>query len=183
MTRSTITSWRLRTCSATASSSNSPTGSHSRKDLSRSGRLVMRWAEGRTVRPTHPENDHDVSTRISVLHRPLMPGATVMIDIAHASTAAIQNTIGALGAEGQSVWQDDLNRGQLTSGELRRSIDEIGIRGLTSNPTIFAKAITSGTAYDEQIATLLRQGKGAAELFEAIAVQDVRDACDLFRPL
>ncbi len=106
-----------------------------------------------------------------------------MIDIAHAHTATIQNTIAALVAEGQSVWQDDLNRGQLTSGELQRSIDEIGIRGLTSNPSIFAKAMSSGTAYDEQITPLLHEGKGAAEVFEAIAVQDVRDACDLFRPL
>jgi transaldolase len=106
-----------------------------------------------------------------------------MIDVAHASTATTQDTIQALLAEGQSVWQDDLNRGQLTSGELRRSIDEIGIRGLTSNPTIFARAMTSGAAYDEQIATLLQEGKRAAEVFTAIAEQDVRDACDLFRPL
>jgi transaldolase len=106
-----------------------------------------------------------------------------MIDVAHASTATIQNTIQALLAEGQSVWQDDLNRGQLTSGELRRSIDEIGIRGLTSNPTIFARAMTSVAAYDEQIAILLQEGKRAAEVFTAIAEQDVRDACDLFRPL
>ncbi len=106
-----------------------------------------------------------------------------MIDIAPAHTATRQNTIAALVAEGQSVWQDDLNRGQLTSGELQQSIDEIGIRGLTSNPTIFAKAMSSGTAYDEQITPLLHEGKGAAEVFEAIAVQDVRDACDLFRPL
>ena len=106
-----------------------------------------------------------------------------MIDIVHTHTATIQNTIEALMNEGQSVWQDDLNRAQLTSGELQRSIDEIGIRGLTSNPTIFAKAMTSGAAYDEQIATLLHEGRGVAEVFEAVAVHDVRDACDLFRPL
>ena len=52
--------------------------------------------------------------------------------------------------EGQSVWQDDISRDMLTSGDLQRSIEEIGIRGLTSNPTIFEKAIAGGTAYDEQ---------------------------------
>jgi transaldolase len=106
-----------------------------------------------------------------------------MIAIAPAPRTTSQNTIDALLSKGQSVWQDDLNRAQLTSGELRRSIDEIGIRGLTSNPTIFAKAMSAGTAYDEQITTLLNDGRAAATVFEAIAVQDVRDACDLFRPL
>src|SRR5215207_6613422 len=106
-----------------------------------------------------------------------------MIAIAPAPRTMSQNSIDALLSEGQSVWQDDLNRGQVTSGELRSSIDEIGIRGLTSNPTIFAKAMASGAAYDEQTATLLHEGKRTAAVFEAIAVQDVRDACDLFRPL
>jgi transaldolase len=106
-----------------------------------------------------------------------------MIALAPAPRNTSRNTIDALLIEGQSVWQVDLNRDQLTSGELQRSIDEIGIRGLTSNPTIFAKAMASGPAYDEQIATLLNEGLEAAAVFEAIAVQDVRDACDLFRPL
>jgi transaldolase len=106
-----------------------------------------------------------------------------MIEIAPAHAHTSQTPIEALVVEGQSVWQDDLNRAQLTGGELQRSIDAIGIRGLTSNPTIFAKALSSGTAYDDQVATLLQEGRGAAAVFEAIAVQDVRDACDLFRPL
>jgi transaldolase len=106
-----------------------------------------------------------------------------VIAIAHSLTVAAQNRISALVTEGQSVWQDDLNRDQLTSGELQRSIDDIGIRGLTSNPTIFARAITSGTAYDEQIASLLHEGREPVAVIEAIAVQDVRDACDRFRPL
>ena len=106
-----------------------------------------------------------------------------MINMAPAQARASQTTIEALVVEGQSVWQDDLNRTQLTSGELQRSIDLIGIRGLTSNPTIFAKALSAGTAYDEQIAPLLHEGWEPAAVGEAIAVQDVRDACDLFRPL
>ena len=106
-----------------------------------------------------------------------------MTDIAYSQHDRPENAIEALLAEGQSVWQDDLNRGQLASGELRRLIAEIGIRGLTSNPTIFARAITAGGAYDEQIATLQHEGMEAAAVFEAVAVRDVRDACDLFRPL
>lgn len=91
--------------------------------------------------------------------------------------------IAALLEQGQSVWQDDISRAQLTSGELERAITEIGIRGLTSNPTIFEKAISSGTDYDEQIIELLRAGKDAAQIFEEIAVTDIQAACDLFRPL
>jgi transaldolase len=92
------------------------------------------------------------------------------------------NPIAGLLSEGQSVWQDDISRQMLESGDLQRTIDEIGIRGLTSNPTIFEKAIAGGTVYDEDIARLLREGRNAAEIFEAVEVQDIRAACDLFRP-
>ncbi|MDQ3411224.1 MAG: transaldolase [Chloroflexota bacterium] len=85
--------------------------------------------------------------------------------------------------ESQSVWQDDISRDMLISGALQRSIDEIGIRGLTSNPTIFEKAIASGHAYDDDVAKLLRHGLDAAGIFEAVAVQDIQDACDRFRPI
>jgi transaldolase len=95
----------------------------------------------------------------------------------------VHPNIAALTEQGQSLWQDDISRGQLTSGTLERSINEVGIRGLTSNPTIFEKAIASGDAYDEQIAELLGGGKSGLALFEAIEVEDIRAACDLFRPL
>lgn len=85
--------------------------------------------------------------------------------------------------EDQSVWQDDISRDMLTSGALANSIAEIGIRGLTSNPTIFEKAIASGTAYDEAIAGLLRDGLDAHGIFESVAIKDIQDACDLFRPI
>ncbi|HEY8447342.1 MAG TPA: transaldolase [Thermomicrobiales bacterium] len=91
--------------------------------------------------------------------------------------------VAALLEQGQSIWQDDISRDQLNSGELQRTIDEIGIRGLTSNPTIFQKAISSGSAYDEQIFALLKAGKDAGEIFDAVAIDDIRAACDLFRPL
>jgi transaldolase len=94
-----------------------------------------------------------------------------------------QTPIAALLAEGQSVWQDDISRQMLVSGDLKRSIEEVGIRGLTSNPTIFEKAIASGTAYDDAVARLLREGRDAAAIFEAVEVEDIRDACDLFMPI
>jgi len=69
----------------------------------------------------------------------------------------------------------------LTSGQLEHTIAEIGIRGLTSNPTIFEKAIAGGNHYDDQIISLLEHGKSPLEIFEALAVDDIRNACDLFR--
>ena len=83
---------------------------------------------------------------------------------------------------GQSVWQDDISRQMLQSGEIRRAIDN-GIRGLTSNPSIFEKAIAGGTAYDDDVADLLRAGNDAGAIFEAVAVKDIQDSCDLFRPI
>ena len=94
-----------------------------------------------------------------------------------------ENPIKALLGEGQSVWQDDISRQMLQSGEIARAIEEIGIRGLTSNPSIFEKAIGGGTAYDDDVADLLGDGRTAAEIFEAVEVQDIRDACDLFLPI
>jgi transaldolase len=86
--------------------------------------------------------------------------------------------------EGQSAWQDDISRDMLNSGEIRTAIEETGIRGLTSNPTIFEKAIAGGTAYDEEIAGLLDKGEmETAEIFETVAVHDIQKTCDLFRPL
>ncbi|HEV2106909.1 MAG TPA: transaldolase [Thermomicrobiales bacterium] len=93
------------------------------------------------------------------------------------------NPIKALCDLGQSVWLDDISRTMLTSGALERQIREIGIRGVTSNPTIFEKAIAAGDAYDDAVMDLLRQGKHAGEIFEAVEVEDIRNACDLFRPV
>lgn len=94
------------------------------------------------------------------------------------------NTIKQLHTEqDQSVWQDDISRDMLQQGILKQRIDEVGIRGVTSNPTIFQKAIASGHAYDEDIKKLLGEGKSSAQIFQSVAVQDIRDACDLFRPI
>ncbi len=85
--------------------------------------------------------------------------------------------------EGQSAWQDDISRDMLNQGAIRTAIEETGIRGLTSNPTIFEKAIAAGTAYDEEIASLLQRDLDAHEIFETVAVRDIQAATDLFRPL
>ncbi len=88
-----------------------------------------------------------------------------------------------LAAQGQSVWLDFITRDLLKSGELRRMIESDGLRGMTSNPTIFQNAIGKGTDYDEQIKELIAAGKDTSAIFEAVAIKDIQDACDLFRPL
>jgi transaldolase len=85
--------------------------------------------------------------------------------------------------EGQSAWQDDISRDMLNQGAIRTAIEETGIRGLTSNPTIFEKAIAAGTAYDDEIAGLLQRDLDAHAIFETVAVRDIQAATDLFRPL
>lgn len=83
---------------------------------------------------------------------------------------------------GQSVWLDDMGRALITSGEFQSMIAQ-GIRGATSNPTIFAKAITHGSDYDAEIAEFGDQGLDGEALFWKIAIHDVQDALDLFRPI
>jgi transaldolase len=82
---------------------------------------------------------------------------------------------------GQSVWLDFLSRQLLQSGELERMMREDAISGVTSNPTIFQKAISAGDAYDDQLRELFETEDDPKELFIALASQDVRDACDLLR--
>jgi len=81
---------------------------------------------------------------------------------------------------GQSVWYDFITRALLDGGELDRLIAEDGLRGMTSNPTIFEQAVTKSRDYDADIARMAREGAAAAVIFEAIAVADVRRACDAF---
>jgi transaldolase/glucose-6-phosphate isomerase len=83
---------------------------------------------------------------------------------------------------GQSIWLDNIRRSMFASGELRRLIDQ-GLRGMTSNPTIFEKAIGHGSDYDEQLRTLIGKGFDPVTLFEQLAIQDIRSACDEFRPV
>lgn len=98
-------------------------------------------------------------------------------------TKAATNNVKKLHELGQSVWLDDISRQMIQAGDLQKAIDEIGIRGVTSNPTIFQKAIAGGTAYDADIKALLAEGKDPAEVFQTVAVKDIQDACDILRPI
>jgi transaldolase len=84
---------------------------------------------------------------------------------------------------GQSLWLDNITRDLLTSGTLRRYIDELSVTGLTSNPTIFDHAIKNSTAYDAAIRQKLKQGKSGERLFFELALEDITQAADLFRPV
>jgi transaldolase len=84
---------------------------------------------------------------------------------------------------GQSLWLDNITRDLLTSGTLKRYIDELSVTGLTSNPTIFDHAIKNSTAYDDTIRKKLTDGKTAEELFFELALEDLTQAADLFRPI
>jgi len=88
-----------------------------------------------------------------------------------------------LSALGQSVWLDFLSRDVIRGGQLQQLIDDFAVVGATSNPTIFQKAMTAGDAYDAQLQELTAGGSDAAEAFWALAEQDIRDACDVFRPV
>ncbi len=88
-----------------------------------------------------------------------------------------------LSARGQSVWIDYLSRDLVQSGELKRLMDEDAVVGITSNPTIFQKAISQGNAYDEQLKELLEQHDDAKEIFLQLAVRDVQSALDVLAPV
>ncbi|MGH2603111.1 MAG: transaldolase family protein, partial [Dehalococcoidia bacterium] len=84
---------------------------------------------------------------------------------------------------GQSIWLDNIQRGQLASGEFETLIDESCVTGVTSNPTIFEKAILGSTDYDAGLRALVGEGAGPGEIFEGLAVQDLQRAADLLRPV
>lgn len=89
----------------------------------------------------------------------------------------------ALSAAGVSIWLDDLSRSRMTSGNLTALIEGHHVVGVTTNPAIFATAITNDASYDEAIAACKADGLNAADAITRITTDDVRDACDLFRPV
>lgn len=93
------------------------------------------------------------------------------------------NRLRKLADYGQSYWMDDLSRDLLRDGDLPRRIRDEGLRGITSNPAIFAQAIGGSTAYDEQIARGARAGHPALQIYADLACQDIRDACDALLPV
>lgn len=83
---------------------------------------------------------------------------------------------------GQSVWLDSINRSMIENGKLQEMINT-GLKGMTSNPTIFDKAISSSTDYDEKIKELHKLGKSTFEIYDELTVRDVQDAADIFKPV
>jgi transaldolase len=83
---------------------------------------------------------------------------------------------------GQSIWLDYIGRSLIASGELQKLVDQ-GLRGVTSNPSIFEKAIAGSADYDEDLNRLVRDGKSVAEIYEDLAMADIRSAADILRPV
>jgi len=93
------------------------------------------------------------------------------------------NPLVELGKLGQSPWLDFIERGLISSGGLLRLVSENGITGVTSNPTIFEKAISGGREYDKQIQALANRGAGVMEAYKEIVTEDIRNAADVLRPV
>ena len=93
-----------------------------------------------------------------------------------------ENPLIELESYGQSIWMDFIGRDSLENGQMQRWIQEDGVSGITSNPSIFKKAIVESHHYDQDINTLTRAGKSAREIYMALTVGDIQTACDLLRP-
>jgi transaldolase len=84
---------------------------------------------------------------------------------------------------GQSIWMDNLSRDLIQSGELKQLVETKGISGITSNPAIFEKAIVGNATYDGDIEAGIRDGKSVLEIYESLIFDDIRNACDILRPV
>lgn len=93
------------------------------------------------------------------------------------------STMAKLAGVGTSAWLDDLSRQRLSSGDLKNLIEELHVVGVTTNPAIFSSAMTSGEDYDPQLAELTAAGASPAEAVFSMAIDDVRDACEVFAPI
>jgi len=97
--------------------------------------------------------------------------------------ASVDNPLKQLERFGQAVWLDYIRRHLLTSAEFRKMLDQDGLKGMTSNPTIFEKAIAGSTDYDQQLKQLAPTKKSIDEIYDALSMQDITMAADAFRPL
>jgi len=93
------------------------------------------------------------------------------------------DALAQLTAAGVAIWLDDISRERLATGNLEMLMRDLHVRGVTSNPTIFAKALSSGSAYDDQVADLALRGVSVEEASRAITTYDIRWACDVLRPV
>src|ERR671928_1536434 len=98
-------------------------------------------------------------------------------------TVGVNPRLAALTAAGTSVWLDQIRRSLIEGGELQRLIDEDSLRGVTSNPAIFEKAILGSPDYDDDLAAAAREGLSAREVYRSLAVRDVQLATDVLRPV
>src|SRR5947209_15051627 len=87
-----------------------------------------------------------------------------------------------LAERGQAVWFDTLSRDLVHTGELKRMMEEDAVTGVTSNPTIFQKALSSGDAYDDDMKKLLEETDDPTKIFFSLALEDIRAACDTLAP-
>lgn len=94
-----------------------------------------------------------------------------------------KNPLRKLEQLGQSIWMDFIRRGMISSGQLKQLIEEDGLRGITSNPSIFEKAIAGTPDYDDTIRALALEGKNVDQIYAALTVEDIQHAADLFRPV
>ncbi|MBL1174827.1 MAG: transaldolase [Pantanalinema sp. GBBB05] len=93
------------------------------------------------------------------------------------------NHLAEIGELGQSIWMDNLTRDLIRSGDLKQMIETRALRGITSNPAIFEKAIAGNAIYDDAIETGMRAGKPLQEIYESLIFEDIRHACDIFFPI
>ena len=91
------------------------------------------------------------------------------------------NPVVDLESFGQSIWMDFISRGTISSGQLQQWIEEDGISGVTSNPSIFEKALAESDDYDESIRHLILKGMTSEEIFQALAIDDIQSVADLLR--
>jgi transaldolase len=97
--------------------------------------------------------------------------------------AKAENSLKQLERLGQSLWLDYIRRSLLSSAEFKRMLDEDGLKGMTSNPTIFEKAIDGSNDYDDQLNELIAARKSPEEIYEALTIADIKLACDKLRPV
>src|SRR5579864_6940305 len=127
-----------------------------------------------------PEDDPATAVFLPPRSRPARPATpTLKSSVQEKMMKATQK----LNEMGQSLWLDNITRGLLTSGTLRRYIREFSLTGLTSNPTIFDHAIKNSHDYDVAIRQKLKEGKSGEALFFELALEDLRQAADLFQPI
>jgi transaldolase/glucose-6-phosphate isomerase len=98
-------------------------------------------------------------------------------------TQGVNERLAALTAQGTSIWLDQIRRSLIEGGELQRLVDEYSLRGVTSNPAIFEKAILGSADYDDELREMAGQGLGPREIYENIAIRDVQLAADVLRPI